>query len=73
MTWQGEEAVRKSVELGIEADRDIVAFLEEKGMEVNAADIAAFTAASEEIWSNWVAERGDDAQKLVDLIRASAQ
>ncbi|WP_404933836.1 TRAP transporter substrate-binding protein [Nitratireductor sp. L15S-10] len=69
----GEEAVKKSVEQGIEADRDIVAFLKEKGMEVNEADISAFTAASEEVWSNWVAERGDDAQKLVDLIRASAQ
>ncbi|EKF20160.1 TRAP transporter substrate-binding protein [Nitratireductor pacificus] len=69
----GEEAVKKSVELGIAADRDIVTFLKEQGMEVNDADIPAFTAASEEIWSNWVAERGDDAQKLVDLIRASAQ
>lgn len=69
----GEAAEARSVELGIKADAEIVSFLEEAGMEVNEADVEAFTAQSGQIWEDWAAEQGPDAQKLIDLIRAADQ
>ena len=69
----GDEAVAKSIELGVAADQEIVSFLKEQGMAVNDADIPAFTAASEQIWVDWVAEQGSDAQTLIDLIRNTAE
>lgn len=65
----GEAAELRSVELGIKADSEIVDFLANEGMEVNEADVAAFTAVSGQIWEDWAADQGPEAQKLIDLIR----
>lgn len=67
----GEAAEAYSVELGAQADAEIVSFLEEKGMKVNEADIAAFTEASGAIWTDWASEQSDAAQDLIDLIVAA--
>lgn len=64
----GRSAEAYSVELGTVADEEIVSFLEEQGMQVNEADIPAFTAMSEEIWTEWAAEQSPAAQELIDLI-----
>tara|TARA_R110002049_G_scaffold23545_3_gene83385 strand:- start:110222 stop:111211 length:990 start_codon:yes stop_codon:yes gene_type:complete len=65
----GEAAELRSVELGIKADAEIVDYLIKEGMEVNKADIAAFTAKSGQIWTDWAAKQGPEAQQLIDLIR----
>lgn len=65
------EAATYTVELGVAADNEIVEFLKSKGMQVNDADIPAFVEASKPIWTDWVAEQGADAQKLIDLIVAA--
>ena len=69
----GREAAAHTVEVGKAADSEIVAFLKTKGMEVNDADIEAFVAASDPIWSDWSAETGGDAQMLIDMILAAKQ
>lgn len=71
MLKAGEAAEAYSVELGTKADQEIVAFLEEQGMKVNEADIAAFTDASTPIWNDWAGEQGAKAQELIDLIVAA--
>ncbi|SDE68426.1 TRAP transporter substrate-binding protein [Limimaricola pyoseonensis] len=68
MMQAGEAAEAYSVELGTQADEEIVTFLEEQGMQVNEADVAAFTGASTQIWEEWAAEESADAQALIDLI-----
>ncbi|RVT81539.1 TRAP transporter substrate-binding protein [Rhodobacteraceae bacterium CCMM004] len=71
MLEAGAAAEAYSVELGTQADEEIAAFLAEQGMEVNEADIAAFTEASTAIWTEWAAEQGAEAQELIDLIVAA--
>lgn len=71
MKKAGDAAEAYSVELGTAADDEIVTFLEEQGMAVNQADIAAFTEASGQIWKEWAEEQGGDAQTLIDLIVAA--
>lgn len=68
MLKAGEAAEKYSVELGTQADEEIVAFLREQGMEVNEVDIAAFTGASTPIWADWASEQTPAAQELIDLI-----
>ena len=67
----GDAAESYSVELGTKADAEIVSFLEEQGMKVNEADIAAFTDASSVIWTEWAAEQPAAAQDLIDAIVAA--
>lgn len=67
----GDAAEAYSVELGTKADAEIVSFLEEQGMQVNNADIAAFTDASSAIWTEWAAEQSGSAQQLIDAIVAA--
>ncbi len=67
----GEAAEALSVELGTAADVEIVDFLKDEGMEVNDVDIESFTGASAKIWSDWSAKQGQEAQALIDLIRAA--
>ncbi len=67
----GVAAEAYSVELGTKADAEIVSFLKEKGMNVNEADIAAFTDASSVIWTEWAAEQPTEAQQLIDAIVAA--
>jgi len=67
----GDAAEAYSVELGTKADAEIVSFLEEQGMQVNEADIAAFTDASSAIWTEWAAEQPAAAQDLIDAIVAA--
>lgn len=67
----GVAAEAYSVELGTKADAEIVSFLKEKGMNVNEADIAAFTDASSVIWTEWAAEQPAEAQQLIDAIVAA--
>ncbi|MFU1478233.1 TRAP transporter substrate-binding protein [Roseovarius sp. C7] len=67
----GEAAEAYSVELGTQADQEIVDFLKEEGMQVNEADVAAFTAASQPIWNDWAGEQGAVAQELIELIKAA--
>ncbi len=64
----GLEATAHSVEVGKNADSEIVEFLKTKGMQVNQADIDAFVDASKPIWGEWATETGGDAQKLIDMI-----
>lgn len=64
----GAAAAAYSVELGIQADTEIVDYLKEKGMKVNDADVAAFTEASDAIWTDWAAEQSPDAKELIDLV-----
>lgn len=71
MMEAGEAAEEYSVELGARADQEIAAFLEEQGMEINEADIEAFTQASRPIWSDWASEQDAEAQQLIDLIVAA--
>ncbi|WP_336099394.1 TRAP transporter substrate-binding protein [Roseovarius sp. CH_XMU1461] len=66
----GDAAEAYSVELGTQADQEIVDFLKEQGMQVNEADVAAFTAASQPIWDEWAGEQGAVAQELIELIKA---
>ncbi|MCY0094807.1 TRAP transporter substrate-binding protein [Hoeflea ulvae] len=67
----GDAAEAYSVELGTTADAEIVTFLKDKGMNVNEADIPAFTQASASIWTEWASEQPADAQELIDLITAA--
>lgn len=67
----GEAAEAYSVELGTQADQEIVDFLKKEGMQVNEADVAAFTAASQPIWDDWAGEQGAVAQELIELIKAA--
>ena len=69
----GREAAAHSVELGAAADREIVAFLKDQGMEVNRADVAAFVEASGPIWEDWAKEQGADAQRLIDMIQQAGE
>ncbi|RKF13599.1 TRAP transporter substrate-binding protein [Roseovarius spongiae] len=71
MLEAGAAAEAHSIELGTTADAEIVGFLEEQGMKVNEADIAAFTDASGAIWTEWAAEQPAAAQELIDLIVAA--
>lgn len=64
----GADAAAYSVEVGAQADQEIVDFLKEQGMAVNDADIPSFVAASKPIWTDWISEMSDDAEELVDLI-----
>lgn len=64
----GDAAEAYSVELGTQADEEIVAFLREQGMQVNTADTGAFTAKSTPIWEEWANEQGEDATALIRLI-----
>lgn len=68
MIEAGDVAEAYSVELGTKADAEIVSFLKEQGMQVNEADVAAFTEASGPIWTEWAQEQGPEAQTLIDLI-----
>lgn len=68
MMEAGDAAEAYSVKLGTQADQEIVAFLEEQGMQVNEADIQAFTDASKPIWSDWASEQDPEAQQLIGLI-----
>ncbi|MCA1776568.1 MAG: TRAP transporter substrate-binding protein [Loktanella sp.] len=67
----GDAAEAYSVELGTKADAEIVGFLVEQGMQVNEADITAFTDASSAIWTEWAAEQPAAAQELIDAIVAA--
>ena len=40
-------------------------------MQVNEADVAAFTAASQPIWDEWAGEQGAVAQELIELIKVA--
>lgn len=64
----GREAAAYTVELGTQADTEIVDFLKAKGMQVNQADVAAFVEASRAIWDEWAGEQGEDAKTLIDMI-----
>ncbi|QIE45515.1 TRAP transporter substrate-binding protein [Pseudohalocynthiibacter aestuariivivens] len=71
MIKAGDAAEAYSVELGMQADTEIVDHLKDQGMQVNEADIPAFTDASGAIWTEWAAEQGAKAQELIDLIVAA--
>ena len=69
----GREAAAYTVEVGKQADGEIVDFLKEQGMEVNEADTTAFVTASKPIWNEWAEETGGETKKLIDLITAAAK
>jgi tripartite ATP-independent transporter DctP family solute receptor len=64
----GREAAAYTVELGKQADKEIVDFLKSKGMKVNQADVPVFVDASRAIWDDWAKEQGEDAKALIDMI-----
>ena len=64
----GFEARKATVDHGIKEDKDVIAFLESKGMKTNNADTNAFVAASRPIWKDLAQELGPDGSALIDLI-----
>ncbi len=71
----GADAAAHTVEVGRAAEQEIIAFLEEQGMAVNEADVAAFQAQSSELWDAWAEAQADPAfaKQLIEVIAAAGQ
>lgn len=67
------EGGKASVAFGEQADKEIIDLAKEKGMVVNATDIAAFQAASETIWAEETAALGDEAKDLISRVQAAGK
>lgn len=61
------EAGKTTVAFSIDADKDVVDFVTEKGMEVNQANVGAFVEASKAIWDELTADDAE-ARALVQKI-----
>lgn len=73
MQQAGAEAAQHTVAVGRKADREIVSFLEEEGMQVNEADSQAFAEASRPLWDEWAEQHDNTAQAraLIDVISSA--
>lgn len=71
MTEAATEAYRASVAFGEAADSEVVDLARANGMEVNEADVNAFQAASEAIWTSQTAELGQAATDLIAQVQAA--
>lgn len=64
-----ERAKEYDRELDDENEETAIDLLEEKGMEINEIDVAAFQEAVQPVWDYYVDTYGDDAQKLLEAAK----